>query len=77
LTTLAWCNRPWSGPACSSRSHARSSIAADSAEVFYPGEIEARNDARHRTEGLLLPADTMADLKRIAGDCGIAYPFSV
>jgi LDH2 family malate/lactate/ureidoglycolate dehydrogenase len=35
-------------------------------EVFYPGEIEARNDARYRREGLLLPADTIADLAKIA-----------
>lgn len=27
-----------------------------------PGEIEARNDARNRKEGLLLPANTLADL---------------
>ena len=59
------------------RAAAEGDTRADSAEVFYPGEIEARNDARHRTEGLLLSADTMADLKRIAGDCGIACPFSV
>ena len=26
--------------------------------VFYPGEIEARNDERHRAEGLRLPEDT-------------------
>lgn len=40
-------------------------------EVFYPGEMEARNDARHRAEGLSLPGDTLADLARIAGETGL------
>ena len=34
-------------------------------EIFYPGEIEARNDTRFRREGLLLPADTLADLEKL------------
>jgi LDH2 family malate/lactate/ureidoglycolate dehydrogenase len=41
-------------------------LAKDVDEVFYPGEIEARNDVRYRKEGLLLPADTLADLAKIA-----------
>jgi LDH2 family malate/lactate/ureidoglycolate dehydrogenase len=36
-------------------------------EVFYPGEIEARNDARNRQEGLSLPEDTLHDLRQLAG----------
>ncbi len=40
-------------------------------EVFYPGEIEARNDARHRVQGIALPGDTIADLKRIAKETGL------
>ncbi len=40
-------------------------------EVHYPGEIEAGNDARNRREGLLLPDDTLADLKRIARETGL------
>jgi LDH2 family malate/lactate/ureidoglycolate dehydrogenase len=40
-------------------------------EVFYPGEIEAGNDARNRKEGLLFPDDTLADLKRIAKETGL------
>jgi LDH2 family malate/lactate/ureidoglycolate dehydrogenase len=44
-------------------------------EVFYPGEIEARNDARNRNEGLLLPDDTLADLARIAAGRGLAIPW--
>jgi LDH2 family malate/lactate/ureidoglycolate dehydrogenase len=37
-------------------------------EVFYPGEIEARNDAKNRREGLLLPEDTLTDLKKVASE---------
>ena len=40
-------------------------------EVFYPGEIEAGNDARNRKEGLLFPEDTLADLRRIARETGL------
>jgi LDH2 family malate/lactate/ureidoglycolate dehydrogenase len=40
-------------------------------EVFYPGEIEAKNDARNRADGLLFPDDTLADLARIARETGL------
>lgn len=40
-------------------------------EVFYPGEIEDRNDAKWRREGLTLPEDTLVDLRRIAQDTGL------
>jgi LDH2 family malate/lactate/ureidoglycolate dehydrogenase len=40
-------------------------------EIFYPGEIEARNDERNRREGIAFPADTIADLRRIAKETGI------
>ena len=40
-------------------------------EVFYPGEMEARNDSKNREEGLDLPADTLADLARIARETGL------
>jgi LDH2 family malate/lactate/ureidoglycolate dehydrogenase len=40
-------------------------------EVFYPGEIEARNDARNRRAGLLLPDDTLADLRNVASEYGV------
>jgi len=47
-------------------------------EVFYPGEIEARNDARNRKEGIRFPEDTLADLKRVARETGLEarLPFS-
>src|SRR3954469_2338139 len=35
-------------------------------EVFYPGEIEARNDERNRRDGVTLPDDTVTDLRSIA-----------
>jgi LDH2 family malate/lactate/ureidoglycolate dehydrogenase len=41
------------------------------AEIFYPAEIEARNDAKNRAEGLILPAETLDDLRRIAGETGL------
>jgi LDH2 family malate/lactate/ureidoglycolate dehydrogenase len=52
-------------------------LAKGSDEIFYPGEIEARNDARHRAEGLLLPDDTLADLTKLAREMGMtdALPF--
>jgi LDH2 family malate/lactate/ureidoglycolate dehydrogenase len=40
-------------------------------EVFYPGEIEANNDVKNREAGLLLPDDTLADLRRIARETGL------
>jgi LDH2 family malate/lactate/ureidoglycolate dehydrogenase len=45
-------------------------------EVLYPGEIEARNAARHRAEGLALPVDTLSDLTDLARDLEIADPFT-
>jgi len=46
-------------------------VAAGFDEVFYPGEIEARNDVRQRREGIVLPADTLADLANIARENGL------
>ena len=40
-------------------------------EVFYPGEIEAKNAVRNREEGIQFPEDTLADLKRIARETGL------
>jgi hypothetical protein len=33
--------------------------------------MEARNDASNRREGLAFPDDTLADLRRIAGETGL------
>ena len=46
-------------------------------EVFYPGEIEARNNERNRREGILFPEDTIADLKRIAEETGLEAKLAV
>jgi LDH2 family malate/lactate/ureidoglycolate dehydrogenase len=43
-------------------------------EIVYPGEIEARNDVRNRAEGLLLPEDTLTDLKKLADEFGVRLP---
>ena len=40
-------------------------------EVFYPGELEARNDAENRQLGLQLPEDTLADLEKLARETGL------
>jgi LDH2 family malate/lactate/ureidoglycolate dehydrogenase len=40
-------------------------------EVFYPGEIEAKNNEKHRKEGITFPEDTLTDLQRIAKETGL------
>ncbi|PWK58150.1 Ldh family oxidoreductase [Roseicyclus mahoneyensis] len=47
------------------------------AEIFYPGEMEARHDATARVEGLQLPADVVQDLAQGAARLGIALPFGI
>jgi LDH2 family malate/lactate/ureidoglycolate dehydrogenase len=49
-------------------------LAPGAEEIFYPGEIEARNDARQRVEGLLLPGDTVADLARLSREFAVPLP---
>jgi len=43
-------------------------------EIYYPGEIEARNEAKHLERGLLLAEDTRTDLIRLAGELGLEVP---
>lgn len=43
-------------------------------EVFYPGEIEARNEERHLRDGLDLPEKTLADLAQAAAGLGLPPP---
>ena len=45
--------------------------AAEVAEIFYPGEIEARSEAANRRDGIDLPENTRADLDRLAEAHGI------
>ncbi len=44
-------------------------------EIFYPGEIEARSDARLRDAGIDLPQDTAQELRDKARALGIDAPF--
>jgi LDH2 family malate/lactate/ureidoglycolate dehydrogenase len=46
-------------------------LAKGFGEVLYPGELEARNEARNRAEGLRLPDDTLADLEKLAAETGL------
>ncbi len=43
-------------------------------EVFYPGEIEARNEARHLRDGLDLPEKSVRDLVAAGAALGVAAP---
>ena len=43
-------------------------------EVFYPGEIEARNETRHLRDGLDLPEKTIGDLVAAGAALGVAPP---
>jgi LDH2 family malate/lactate/ureidoglycolate dehydrogenase len=43
-------------------------------EIFYPGEIEARAEARQRREGIRLPEDTLASLRALAAELGLEGP---
>lgn len=48
-------------------------LAPDFDEILYPGELEARNEARHAREGLELPEKTMADLNAEAQRLGVRW----
>ena len=50
-------------------------LASGTAEIFYPGELEARNAERHRREGLVLPKQTMVDLDRLADELGVTKAY--
>lgn len=43
-------------------------------EILYPGELEAKNEARHRRDGLDLPEKSLADLVAEAHRWGVAVP---
>ena len=42
-------------------------------EIFYPGEIEARTNEHNLREGILLPADTLSDLSKLAHELGLEW----
>lgn len=52
-------------------------LATGATEVFYPGEIEARNEASGRSTGVLLPDRTVADLRDLGGSCGVELDTSL
>jgi LDH2 family malate/lactate/ureidoglycolate dehydrogenase len=43
-------------------------------EILYPGELEARNEARHERDGLELPERIVADLRGEAERLGVPWP---
>jgi LDH2 family malate/lactate/ureidoglycolate dehydrogenase len=45
-------------------------------EIVYPGELEARSEARNRDEGILLPEDTGEDLRKLADAFGLQSPLA-
>lgn len=49
-------------------------LAEGAAEILYPGEAEARAEARHRKEGLPLAAATRRALEEEAARLGVALP---
>ena len=49
--------------------------APGSEEVYYPGELEARDDARNRARGLELPQATIDELRALARATGIEARF--
>lgn len=42
-------------------------------EIFYPGEIEARRAERNARDGLELPDETLADLRRVADESSLPF----
>lgn len=51
-------------------------LAAGHKKVYFPGELENENDAANRANGIELPEDTVADLRRVASEVGIdTLPF--
>ncbi|MGI4807406.1 MAG: Ldh family oxidoreductase [Janthinobacterium lividum] len=46
-------------------------LAKGTERILYPGELEASNDTRFRTEGLTLPDDTLSDLAKLAEELGM------
>jgi LDH2 family malate/lactate/ureidoglycolate dehydrogenase len=51
-------------------------LAQGAEEIFYPGEIEARNDLVNRRDGLQLPENVLAGLREMAVAEGLADPTS-
>ncbi|MER7559558.1 Ldh family oxidoreductase [Nocardioides sp. NPDC126508] len=52
-------------------------LATGVEEIFYPGEIEARAEARGRLTGVRLPDKTVTDLRGLGAGCGVAFDDSM
>lgn len=50
-------------------------VAPGHRQVYYPGEMEVQADAENRARGLALPADTLADVERVAREASVPFPF--
>jgi LDH2 family malate/lactate/ureidoglycolate dehydrogenase len=48
-------------------------LAKETNEIFYPGEMEARSDTRQRRDGIELPEDTVAELRRLGQESGVDF----
>jgi LDH2 family malate/lactate/ureidoglycolate dehydrogenase len=46
-------------------------LVPGTSEIFYPGEIEDRAEARGRRDGVLLPEKTVAELQVLGAECGV------
>lgn len=53
----------------------RSPLADGFVEILYPGEREAKLEAKAATEGIALPIETVKALERLCDDFGIPKPF--
>ena len=51
-------------------------LAVGGSEVFYPGELKARHRQQHLREGLPLPRQTLADLRALGRELGVADAFA-
>lgn len=51
-------------------------LAQGVSEVFYPGEIENRAEARAADEGIWLPDKTLDELKDLAASAHVAWPLA-
>lgn len=50
----------------------RTPLTAGVEQIYYPGELEARNAQRFGTSGLILPGDTIADLQTLGEKLGLS-----
>ena len=46
-------------------------LAKGFGEIFYPGEIEIRNEERHVRDGVQLPDQTLVSLAKLARESGL------